>query len=250
MFEIVDAIVKIAQEEEAARGYKAQERCGVIVAGDDKKGFKLIELANTSSDPENYFRMDPVEYHTLAEAQQILAIWHTHPNQAAEPTPADRVMIEELGVPWHIVSWPQGHHSYSEPVGYEAPYLDRPFVHGILDCYALIRDWYKREWGIELADFERAEEWWKDKDGPDLYVKNFASQGFVELPEGTKDYQEGDVLLMQVMAPQTNHGAIYVGDGKILHHVFGRRSEMTVYGGFWLKTLTHHLRHESRLQQQ
>lgn len=244
MRDIIAGITAIARAEEEARGHEAQERCGVVLA--DGKGFKLVELANISTKPQDYFRMDPEEYHRIDAEHGVVAVWHTHPNEDAEPSPGDRVNIEALGVPCHIVSWPQGHHSYTVPCGYEAPYEGRPFVHAVLDCYAIIRDWYGREWKIHLEDFARAEEWWNDPQGPDLYVDNFASQGFYQLPQGSKDFQVGDVLLMQIMADRTNHGAIYLGDGKILHHVYGRPSEVTVFGGYWLQSLTHHLRHESR----
>ncbi|WP_255344084.1 NlpC/P60 family protein, partial [Acinetobacter baumannii] len=41
------------------------------------------------------------------------------------------------------------------PTGYEAPYEGRPYVYGSFDCWTLCRDFYLREFGIELRDYPR-----------------------------------------------------------------------------------------------
>lgn len=50
-------------------------------------------------------------------------------------------------------------------------YIGRKFVHGSTDCYSLVRDFYKNEFGIELTDYARAEFWWNK--GQNLYMDNF-----------------------------------------------------------------------------
>jgi len=175
----------------------------------------------------------------------VVALWHTHPNASAAPSPADLKYIERTGLPWHIVSWPQGGHSYTEPTGYQTPYTGRPFVHGVLDCYALCRDWYEREMGIVLPDPEREAEWWNK--GQNVYLDGFEENGFVSIGKDVRKLQRGDGILMQILSPVPNHAAIYLGDGKILHHVYGRLSGIFPYGGSWLKNSTHFLRHKSQL---
>ncbi|WP_231117423.1 hypothetical protein [Piscirickettsia salmonis] len=39
--------------------------------------------------------------------------------------------------------------------------LERPFLHGIFDCYSLIRDFYAVEKKIFLPDFPRQRSWWE-----------------------------------------------------------------------------------------
>ncbi len=36
------------------------------------------------------------------------------------------------------------------PCGFEMPYLGRPYVFGVFDCWMLCRDYLKREFDVEL----------------------------------------------------------------------------------------------------
>jgi cell wall-associated NlpC family hydrolase len=130
---------------------------------------------------------------------------------------------------------------YIEPSGYQAPLVGRQWSHGVLDCYAIIRDWYKLERNIELLDFERRDEWWKI--GENLYLDNFEKAGFRKT---TLDkLQKGDVILMTINSPVPNHGAVYLGDNMILHHVHGRLSTRDIFGGYWLKNAMVYLTYEN-----
>lgn len=258
MYDLVRQMIDIAEQE--GDGPQAKERCGIIVRRGENK-FELVELPNTHEKPivvddagnvvQRHFSISPVALMPYVSDDTLLATWHTHIGVTATPSQADLVMIEQWHKPMHIVSWPDRGHSYTEPSGYLAPYERRVFVHGILDCYSLIRDWYKREESIELEDFDREYEWWNkdsDDDSAHLYERHFESQGFVKLPpEQESDLKVGDVLILQVESDRPNHGAIYLGDGIILHHIFGRLSEKTVYGGYWSKNTVLHLRHKSKM---
>ncbi len=179
------------------------------------------------------FRLDPQDYAAAEDAGEIVAVVHSHPDEDARPSDADRVACEASGLPWLIVSVRPtvgGELDASqivrfEPEGFEAPLVGRPFVHGVLDCYSLVRDWYRRELGIELKDFARSDGWW-DR-GEDLYMRHFAEAGMVEV---TGELQRGDVILMQIRSPENaNHAAVYLGDGAILHHLHGRLSSRDSY---------------------
>lgn len=107
------------------------------------------------------------------------------------------------------------------PNGYfeNAEYEGRPFLHGLFDCYTLIRDYYKRTFGIYLpTNIQRNWEWWTQ--GENLYVENAKSFEFEEVT----DVKKHDVLIMKIGSPVPNHGAVYLGEGKILHHIAGRFS--------------------------
>jgi hypothetical protein len=100
-----------------------------------------------------------------------------------------------------------------------ADYEGRPFLHGLFDCYTLIRDYYKKEFNIFLpTNIQRNWEWWSQ--GENLYVDNAKNYGFEE----TTDIKKHDILIMKIGSPVPNHGAIYLGDNKILHHTAGRFS--------------------------
>lgn len=100
-----------------------------------------------------------------------------------------------------------------------AKLVNRPFLHGMFDCYTLIRDYYRRNFNIMLpTNMQRNWEWWTE--GSNLYVDNARSYGFEEVNEIKKH----DVLVMSIGSQVPNHGAIYLGDNKILHHIGGRFS--------------------------
>lgn len=238
-------MLTIAQSEHEANPGAPKERCGVVLRTPEGE-VKVVECANVSVNPTHNFKIGAVEWAGLYMDNEVLEVWHTHNNQSAAPSQADLVELEKTRLPWHIVSWPEGGHSYTLPTGYVAPYEGRMFYHGVLDCYALCKDWYSREMGIELIEIEREDGWWKKNQN--LYLDHFVENGFYEVaPEvDVKSLRRGDGLLMQVASRVPNHGAIYLGDGKILHHVQDHLSEITNYGGDWLKRTTHHLRHESQ----
>jgi cell wall-associated NlpC family hydrolase len=241
-FDFVRQMIEIAAAE-AACNTQPKERCGVIVQDGDTQ--RLIECKNVHPNPQENFSISAEEWGYLNVDYEVLSVWHTHPNSTAAPTGSDLVMMEKTGLPWHIVSWPQGGHSYTEPTGYEAPYIGRTFVHGIQDCYALCRDWYKREFELDLPDYEREDLWWTN--GKSLYLDQFEENGFVSVPTKLKTLKRGDAILMQILSPVPNHAAIYLGDGKILHHTYKRLSGIFPYGGQWQKNTTHYLRHKSQL---
>lgn len=211
-----------------ADGTATYERCANLAAGQEQDRFVL----------------DPVRLAELEDAGgQVLAVVHSHPNASAHPSMADRVMCERSGVPWLIMGWPSGVMTRTDPTGWHAPLIGREFAHGTLDCYTLIRDYYAHELGIELPDFERPDGWWETPGAPgsNLYRDNFAAAGF-HLVGGRP--QAHDVLLMRVAARVDNHAAVFVGDGTILHHLYGRLSCRDVWGDGWERHTTAVLRHQ------
>lgn len=165
---------------------------------------------------------------------------------------ADKAMCERSGIPaWVIVSvgvqagGSIGVEDWCEfaPSGYVAPLIGREFSHGALDCYALVRDWYKLERGAELPDFERVDGWWEDGRS-NLYLEKFGKAGFVDVGQDAT-LEVGDVPLMEIRSKNgvPNHAGIYLGDGMMLHHMYGRLSGRVVWGGMWAHCLRTVLRY-------
>jgi proteasome lid subunit RPN8/RPN11 len=212
-----------------------REACGLLVI---RKGHEVYAPCRNIAVGTDQFAIHPEDYAAADEQGEIVGVVHSHPNGAPTPSQADRVACEASGLPWHIVGIPSEAWASIAPPGYKAPLVGREWSHGVLDCYAIICDWYQQERGITLLDFERHDDWWHN--GGNLYADNYGKAGFVAVSD---DLQAGDVLLMQIMSPVTNHAAIYLGDGLILHHLQGRLSSRDVYGGYWQKHTTHVLRY-------
>jgi proteasome lid subunit RPN8/RPN11 len=218
-----------------------REACALLVSIGGKETY--FKCRNQSATPLAHFQMDPKDYLAAKIQGQILAVCHSHPNASAAPSPADLSACEASALPWYILSWPGDQLKRLEPTGYRAPLLQREFVHGVHDCYALIRDYYQQELGIALPDFEREDGWWKEK-GRNLYVKNFEAAGFHRVSDALR---KNDVIIMQFRGVDPEHGAIYIGNDVIMQHCYGHLSNRTVYGGYWQKHTAMVIRHGNLL---
>jgi proteasome lid subunit RPN8/RPN11 len=220
----------------AAREYP-RESCGLVIV---RKGRRRYITCRNIADKNEHFVMHPEDQAAAEDQGEIVMVVHSHPNVAPRPSHADLVGCEQTGVPWLIVNWPTGVMYEFAPSGYVAPLIGRQFAHGILDCYSLIKDYFRLELQIELPDFERADEWWLR--GQNLYLEGFEKAGFIRV-DGLP--QKHDGLLMQVSSPVPNHAAVYLGENRILHHQMNRLSSKDIFGGWYQKVTTHVLRHRS-----
>jgi proteasome lid subunit RPN8/RPN11 len=231
-----------------------REACGLVV---EVGGAQLyVPAANCAEKPERDFRISAEAWANAEDLGQVLCIVHSHPGQSAKLSGADRVSMEATELPWLIVEVREGvptSRLLHLPTGYQAPLVGRPFYHGVLDCYTLVRDFYQREMGIALPDYEREDGWW-DK-GQDLYADNFDGAGFY--PVDPQDLQQGDLIVMQVKSEKANHAGVYLADGilktephhhpvpgGILHHLHGRDSKRDPFGGFWRESARFYMRHK------
>lgn len=125
-------------------------------------------------------------------------------------------------------------------------YIGIDFVHGSTDCYGLIRRVYREMFNIELRDYARPDEWWNYPELYDLYMDNFAREGFHLIDtEFVRNWEVGDVILMAIQSVKACHAGIYIGNGKILHHFYGRKSSIENYCRIWKNTTVAVVRHKN-----
>ncbi|RKH93607.1 C40 family peptidase [Corallococcus sp. AB038B] len=216
-----------------------RESCGLVVLVD---GAQRYRPCRNLAAGQAHFVLAPEDYAQAEGEGEVVAVVHSHPNAAPEPSEADRVMMERWGLPWLILNVPVGHWRLYFPDGYRPPLVGRTFSHGVLDCYSLIQDYYWERLGLALPDFERPDDWWAK--GGNLYLEGFGRAGFVDVTG--KAPREHDVLLMQLRAPVPNHAGVYLGGDVLLHHVMGRLSGRETYSGFWERITQRVVRHASR----
>lgn len=229
------------------------EACGLVISTGKNK-FEVVECKNVADDKRNYFVMDAEDQIKAEELGDIVGVWHNHVERPADASEADKAGCEATGVPWFITALYRGeleepNWSFSEtkvitPSGFAMPYLERPYVFGVFDCWLLVRDYLKREFNVELDVLPELHipRWWESN--VDILGDNYKSQGLVRLEEGTEP-QNGDVFFMQFGAGVPNHCAVYIGDDMILHHQQDRLSCRSIYGGgHYFKHTTHHMRHK------
>lgn len=131
-------------------------------------------------------------------------------------------------------------------------YLEgREFEHGKVDCYSMLQDVFKDFQDITLRNYARPDDWWIT--GEDLYVNNFKNENFYTLDEDLplNELRVFDVFLVALPDNRSQHGktpanhcAIYIGDGKVIHHRLGKRSQIKTYGGMLKTFTTHIIRHK------
>lgn len=122
-----------------------------------------------------------------------------------------------------------------------------PFDHGVHDCYSLARSFFFDNFEIQLTNYARPDDW--ELQGMDLYNENFAREGFEVVDISIKELRPADVLLMALRSQVANHCAIYVGNGNIVHHMFGKFSCVERFRHH--NSTTHMLRHKKvRLSQE
>ncbi len=217
-----------------------RECCGLVAVVKGRTHY--FPCRNLADTPDEHFVLDPDQYSEIEDKGEIISIIHSHPKTNHSPSQADLVACEKSGVPWFVVNPQTELWGSAVPTGFKLPYVGREFSHGLVDCYTLVRDWYKGEFGVELNDYHRRDKWW-DK-GENMYLDNFKKEGFKAIPP--EDVGYGDLFLMHLESTVPNHAAIYIGDMTILHHVQGRLSSRDVYGGYYQKNTARVLRHESR----
>ena len=226
-----------------------RESCGVII------GKEYIPCTNISPDNAQ-FEIDPWDIVGASKEGEITAYVHSHPDGNTKPSMPDRVQMNLHGLPWIITNGIDV--EIHEPNGYQAPLLGREYHHGIMDCYTLIQDYYQRELGITLSNYERTDAWWEDKDSKPLYLDGFKKEGFVEVDT----IQKHDIILCRLgRTEHVNHALVFIGDGKlksertddvvgndlVLHHPYGRESLREIYGEQWQRRAVIIIRHKSML---
>lgn len=239
----------------AAKNYP-KESCGFVVSTIKGK-YEFIEIKNVSLEPENFFVMDAQGVLDAEDRGDLVAVWHSHTDQSAEPSQADLAGCEASELPWLITAVMKNYDESVEadfhfsstkliqPKGFEAPYVGRLYAFGVFDCWTLCRDYLKREFdvSINLNAHLHIPEWYKGD--VDILDENYRAEGLVRLEAG-EEPRRGDIFFMQ-FGKMPDHCAIYLGDDQILHHWQGRLSSRAVYGGSYQKHTTHHLRHKDLL---
>ena len=121
-------------------------------------------------------------------------------------------------------------------------YVGCPFKHlGLdpkkgIDCLNLIIHIYKEELGIEIPYTSRdwcntVSDYWYDA----TFERPFEKGGTKEYGwKKVTDPEEFDVITMTLGSSLiTNHAAIYIGKGKILHSFQNHKSHIAVYGNYF-----------------
>lgn len=204
------------------------EACGVVIGGE------FYPCENVAEDKRTNFKIAADELIRLEiEHGDVEVVVHSHPYDIKAagrwdpswPSASDMTAWMAGGIPWVIYAT-EGE-GLSRPVVMDdanpAPLEGREFIHGVLDCYALVRDYFRLERGVTLPNYPRDMSWWEA--GKDLYSENFEAAGFKEI--SSKEAREGDLILLKYRSPVINHAVIIVSPSEVLSHMANRLSGRT-----------------------
>lgn len=207
-----------------------RECCGLVVQG--QGGLEYVPCRNLAHGDEE-FLISPEDWAEAEDMGEIVAVVHSHPGQEPPaPSGADLRAQAIMGIPWIILGT-------SSAIRVD-DLVGRPFVWGTSDCYTLVRDWYFRTRGVELPDWPHELGFWER--GGDPFTEHYAEAGFS--PVEIQDLVPGDVVLMRVASTVPNHAAVYLGGGRVLHHLMHRTSCIEPLDP-WLRRVSGVFRHRS-----
>ena len=212
------------------------ECCGLVV--ETSGGLQYVPATNLATESDR-FDLDPVDWIRAGTLGEIRALVHSHPEGPAVLSSPDRYYQRATDLDWWLAT-PAGVRVFRNV----PPLLGRVWDHGRLDCLSIILDAYHLS-GLELGEYDREDGWW---DGDqDLYLEHLPAAGFERL--GPDDpLQLGDVVTVCLGSTKANHGALYLGDGYLLHHCPKRLSKRDMYGGYWQRQ-THSVWRHTQWQQ-
>lgn len=178
-----------------------------------KKTGGIEKLDNIANNPEIEFAVSSDQW--LAVDKETSVLVHSHPDGPAYPSEADMRTQIALNVPFGIIQvTDQGAGGYFEFGGVAYDLENRPFRHGVTDCFSLIRDYHKSKTGINIPEFPRSWEWWQN--GKNLYLEEFGTVGFVKVAD--EDIAAGDMIMFNI-GGKVCHAGVYIGNGLMAHHL-------------------------------
>lgn len=195
-----------------------KEAVGCVV-GDGE----FLPLDNVAENPEETFRVDKIP------RTPMVALLHSHTRDfSTAPSRSDMESQQAMAIPWGIV------HCNGERCGsvqwfgdqVEIPtLLGRQFVSGWTDCWCLMRDVYRQQFGITLQNIPRDENWWKREPPHNepldlLGYERVIETGFV--PISQSEMRPGDILMGRVLSEVVNHCALLLPNGLVLHQLDGK----------------------------
>lgn len=211
-----------------------------------------IPLQNIHSDPVNHFEIDPKAFYKL----KPVALVHSHTIQTGQNPSPDVFMYYDPRTPSHMdmatqlqLDLPFGIIAYDGETltdivwfpDLDADTIGKEYIHGVYDCYSIVRRYYWQNYKIKLQDYARSYDWWNN--GGNLYTSNIANSDWVEIKQ--QDLREGDLILMRIKDSVECHAALYIGDDQLIHHLAGRLSTTDNFGR-WRKKMTRFFKHKDK----
>jgi proteasome lid subunit RPN8/RPN11 len=208
-----------------------EEVCGLIVL--DNFGEVQVEpCENTKTDKSDGFIIDTKLFLHASKNKDILAIYHSHPDDPPDPSTQDLLQCEELCLPFIIYSVKYDdfyiHIPKSCPIG---SFTQRRYVEGLQNCTVLAIDFYRKNYKFEFKNFDfnlkRQDLTWGFTFKTLLRAKNlFRDNGFKKVKNS--EMKKDDLIIFQ-MGKSEIHFGICLDNDEFLHHPFYGLSQKSFF---------------------
>jgi proteasome lid subunit RPN8/RPN11 len=209
-----------------------EELCGVLIK--HKGSFHALQIDNVAADRRTTFAMEEQPFLKAINSGQAWGTWHVHPGPTAVdgPSAPDMDRANAWDLPGCILVRRTMQFRYYMPDGKPTPLYGRPYVPGIFDCYALVRDGLRKYLDFELVDLDR-----EKLDGrgalPD-HETMWAPLGW----EIMLQPKAGRVAAIDFGGHgKVNHLGLLISKHEMLHHVRGQLSRVDFFGSWQRWTL-------------
>lgn len=216
------------------------------------------ELSNLSPlvEASKVWRIDQKKEMWLKQVYGKIFFSETEPNQeeffCVLKACSDLNDVPDVDIPTCFVEFPSGLHDLILPNSWDinAPYIGRPYILGKFDCYTLVADYMKREFGFEMEYLTES----RERLMTNLVVDNiFLDNCEIGSWKRVIFPSPGDGILFCVGATSTsvietaNHCGIYLGDDKFLHHMQGRSSCIDEFDDSWKQWVVSYMRRKTNV---
>ena len=193
-----------------------EECCGLVVEDEHSKTYNIFKCRNSSVDNRKHFKILPSDYLKASRAGDIKAVYHSHCNDLENFSEFDKLNSQNHDIEFILyVIKNDDFLSYFPNCRYNS-YVGRELVLGKQDCGSLVRDFYRKEFNIEINDYERDETWLENP--KDTLDRCYEDEGF----EKVQDLRPFDCIFfkMKKLGP-SSHVGIYLGNDMLLHQTGG-----------------------------
>jgi len=196
-----------------------EEICGFIYFTQHEA--HLYPCENIAEDKVNYFEISANDYLECSKKGDIHGVYHSHVRHDCIFSELDKEMADETLFPLYLYSTQdKGFNSYWPKTYKPEPLIGRSFIWGFQDCFGLFRDSLILNKGKSLPDYDRDENF--REFNFNIIESELPKQGFVEV--GINELEEGDLLTFKSKGILPKHLAVYMGEGKMMHHPIGKLS--------------------------
>lgn len=225
-----------------------EECCGLLLKQGERTSVYPTKNASTH-DRRFTFSIDVLDMLEAHKQGAVIGYYHSH------NTPVDSAIFSETDI--HNVRIHKlisvlyntcSNQFYFLDDAKQLNYLGRQFKLGSSDCFALVREYYQRELGLNITDYFRDSRWFLRD--PDLWTAHLDEHGGIVVHKGN-DFDESvlrvhDLILIKGQEMQNpSHGGVYIGNGMLLHHPYKALSTIEPLCGTLQENVKLIVRHKS-----